>query len=95
MTFEFLSPRQGPTRGLVNPAPRPSTISGKRLGLLWNNQVGGDYTLKRISEILDELHGLADVFFIKKPYLGNAAPDEILDAIEAAGVEIAVAGVGD
>lgn len=95
MTFEFLSPRQGPTRGLVEPASRPGNLRGKRLGLLWNNQVGGDYTLNRIGQLLDDRHGLADIFFIKKPFLGNGAPDDILDAIVAAGVEMAVTGVGD
>ena len=38
----------------IDPAPRPSDLEGKRIGLYWNYKPGGDVALKRIQEILAE-----------------------------------------
>lgn len=38
----------------VDPAPRPSDLDGKRVGLYWNMKDGGDVALSRVEERLRE-----------------------------------------
>jgi len=38
----------------LEPAPRPSDLNGKRIGLYWNLKAGGDVALKRTMELLSE-----------------------------------------
>lgn len=94
MAIEVLDPRQGPTGGMVEPAPRVATLKGVRLGILWNNRPGGDKVLRRIVRDLQERHEFADVFFTKKPYIGNEAPEAILEELQGR-VDAAIVGVGD
>lgn len=94
MRFEYLDPRQGPIGGRVAPAPRLATLDGARIGILWNGRPGGDTVLREIARILDERHRFADVCFVAKPYLGNEAPEAMLDELQAR-VDAAIVGVGD
>lgn len=38
----------------VRPAPRPTTLDGKRIGLLWNLKRGGDVALQTIGTALEQ-----------------------------------------
>lgn len=38
----------------VEPARRPATLDGKRVGLLWNGKPGGDVALDVLEEMLNE-----------------------------------------
>lgn len=38
----------------VRPAPRPTTLEGKRIGLLWNLKRGGDIALETIGAALEQ-----------------------------------------
>jgi hypothetical protein len=94
MAFTFLDPRQGPKSGLVDPARRVTTLSGKRVGILWNNRPRGDALLRSVAEALNQKYGLEEVYFTKKTFIGNAAPAELIEEL-AARVDVAIVGVGD
>jgi hypothetical protein len=94
VSYVFLDPRQGPTGGLVEPAQRPADLKGLRIGVLWNNRPGGDKVLRQIVRILNERHEFADVYFTKKPYIGNEAPEAIIQDLRSR-VDAAIVGVGD
>ncbi len=44
----------------IEPAPRPSDLNGKRIGLYWNIKDGGDIALRRTQELLQERYPKAD-----------------------------------
>ncbi|MCC6856290.1 MAG: hypothetical protein IT189_09545 [Microbacteriaceae bacterium] len=89
-----LDPRLRPGAHKVEPAPRLESLAGKRLGILWNNRLGGDALLRHVGDILQEKCGIADVYFTKKTFVGNAAPNEVLDDLVRQ-VDAVVVGVGD
>jgi hypothetical protein len=90
----FMDPRQGPNRGQVSPAKRLPSLEKKRIGLLWNNRPHGDVMLRHVAETLNAKHGLAEIYFTKKMFIGNAAPEEILKDL-ASRVDAVIVGVGD
>lgn len=89
-----LDPRIQPGGRRVTPAPRLESLTGKRLGILWNNRLGGDKLLAHVGETLRERHGLREVHFTRKTFIGNAAPAELLDELVTR-VDAVVVGVGD
>lgn len=89
-----LDPRQRSNARTVVPARRLASLKDKRLGLLWNNRPGGDRLLKSVGEALREKHQLAEIYFTKKMFIGNAAPPEIIDDLISR-VDMAVVGLGD
>ena len=56
-----------PVLGEVNAtplAPRPSSLEGKTIGLVWNGKANGDVALKRAGELLQErLPGVSVKFY--------------------------------
>ena len=94
MSMTFLDPRQGSSAGMVVPAKRLKSLANKRLGLLWNNKPGGDRLLRNVAELLHHKHNLAEIYFTKKMFIGNAAPPEIIDDLVAR-VDAVVAALGD
>ena len=89
-----LDPRITPGQRRVTPAPRLETLTGKRLGILWNNRLGGDKLLAHVATALKQRYGLQEVHFTRKTFIGNAAPTELLDALVNR-VDAVVVGVGD
>lgn len=89
-----LDPRLKSGTRVVTPAPRLASLTNRRLGILWNNRLGGDKLLTHVGELLKEKHGLAEVYFTRKTFIGNAAPAEIIDDLVAK-VDAVVVGVGD
>ena len=89
-----LDPRLKPGGRGVTPAPRLETLTNKRLGILWNNRLGGDKLLQHVGRLLKEKHHLAEVYFTRKTFIGNAAPAEIIDDLVAR-CDAVVVGVGD
>lgn len=88
-------PTSGPVTGRLITAPRPSTLRGKRVAVLWNGRPHGDKILRRVLDLLRERHGLEVADFLKKPYIGNVAPPEYFDRLLSSRVDAVVAGVGD
>lgn len=89
-----LDPRLTPGGRKVAPATRLETLTNKRIGILWNNRLGGDQLLKHVGELLQKDYGAAEIYFTKKTFVGNAAPAEILDDL-CKRVDAVVVGVGD
>ncbi|RPI42870.1 MAG: hypothetical protein EHM59_16800 [Betaproteobacteria bacterium] len=89
-----LDPRLAPGARRVVPAPRLESLTAKRLGILWNNRLGGDRLLKHVGEVLKQRYGLAEIYFTRKTFIGNAAPAEIIDDLVAR-TDAVVVGVGD
>lgn len=89
-----LDPTLKPGGRVVTPAPRLETLTNKRLGILWNNRLGGDKLLKHVGQLLQETCGVAEVYFTKKTYIGNAAPPEVLNELLGR-VDAVIVGVGD
>ena len=94
MTIKFLDPRQRSHVGAVKPAKRLETFANKRLGLLWNNKPGGDRLLRFVAQLIDQKWKLADIYFTKKTYIGNAASPEIINDLVSR-VDAVIAATGD
>lgn len=89
-----LDPRLKKTTRGVEPAPRLESLTNKRIGILWNNRLGGDRLLKHVGSLLEKRYGAAEIYFTKKTFVGNAAPAEVLNDL-ASRVNAVVVGVGD
>ena len=60
----------------VDIAPRPNTLDGLRIGLVWNRKRGGDVVLSRVGEELSKRYKNLSV----KLYEGGIpAPSTVLD----------------
>ena len=57
-----VSPQQGEVSTLPY-APRPSTLEGKTIGLMWNGKAHGDDALKRAGELIKEAVPSVDIKF--------------------------------
>ena len=89
-----LNPTAGPARGTSGIAPRPASLDGKTVGVIWNGRAYGDRLILEALDILKQRHHVKDVLFREKPFLGNIAPEPIL-AEMAAKADVVIAGVGD
>src|SRR5215204_2619056 len=72
-------------------APRLADIRGKRIGILDNCKEFADIVLRGVAEVLQRDHGVAEVKFWQKSYLGVPSPyaDEM-----AAQCDAVINGVG-
>jgi hypothetical protein len=55
-------------------APRLRTVRGARIGVLDNCKEFADVVLRGVAEVLQREHGVAEVKFWQKSYLGIASP---------------------
>lgn len=92
--LKVLNPTIGPARGRTGVAPRPASLDGKTVGVIWNGRAYGDRLLHEAIDILKERYRVRDVLFREKPFLGNIAPEPLL-AEMAAKADVVVTGVGD
>ena len=56
-------------------APRPATLDGLTLGLLWNDKRGGDVALRRMGELIQERYSDVKVIAYQGP---RGYPPELL-----------------
>jgi hypothetical protein len=92
-TLVMLDPTLTTTRTTVL-SPRLDTLSGKTIGIIWNGRPPGDVILGYAMDELRKRYAIKDIVLLEKPYLGNVAPDAILDELEAT-CDAVVTGVGD
>ncbi|HXF68123.1 MAG TPA: hypothetical protein VNK67_15680 [Burkholderiales bacterium] len=55
-------------------APRLKTVRGARIGILDNCKEFSDLVLAGVAEVLEREHGVGEVTFWRKDYLGRPAP---------------------
>ncbi|MDH3314842.1 MAG: hypothetical protein OEN48_12165 [Betaproteobacteria bacterium] len=55
-------------------APRLQSLNGARIGILDNCKEFADIVLRGVADVLHHKHGIADVKFWQKAYLGIASP---------------------
>lgn len=55
-------------------APRLKTLSGARIGILDNCKEFADVVLRGVAEVLQREHGVTEIRFWQKSYLGIASP---------------------
>ena len=94
LNVTVLDPGSGPTTERVQLAPRPETLSGLTVGVIWNNRPLGDRIIRMVIELLQARFQLEGVVFLMKPFHGNVAPDEMYDEV-ARQCHFAITGVGD
>jgi len=74
-----VAPQQGDITALPL-APRPSSLQGKTLGLLWNGKANGDKALKRAGEMVQRRIPDVTVNF----YSGALpCPDNLMERVKA------------
>lgn len=88
-------PTAGPVTGRLVLAPRPASLAGRRIAVLWNGRPHGDKILRRVLDLLRARHGIEAGEFIKKPYIGNVAPPESFARLLGGRADAVLVGVGD
>lgn len=83
------------TRGFI--ADRLPSLAGQRIVAIWNGRRPGPGRefLEEVLKELDRRHGLKSWDILKKPFLGNAAPAELMEELVASGARGALTGLGD
>ncbi len=92
---QIFDPTAGPVTGKLVLVPRPATLNGKKLVVLWNGRSHGDKVFRSVIDLLKKKYQFEVVAFLKKPYVGNIAPKEFFDKIVAEKADAVLAGIGD
>ncbi|MFQ5897445.1 MAG: hypothetical protein ACE5JN_04275 [Candidatus Methylomirabilia bacterium] len=75
-------------------APRPDSLSGKRVGLVENTKFNSDVLLLKIGKVLEDEYGAAGSVLWRKLNSSVPAHEEILE--DARGrADVVLAGIGD
>jgi hypothetical protein len=62
-------------------AARPSSLDGKRIGILWNAKTNANIYLKRVQECLEERFAAAEFVWHTKRFASNPVEPEGFDAL--------------
>ena len=89
----FVDPTAGGGKEIIPPAPRPTSLSGKVIGLIDNTKEQADIILQTIGEALCERYGGESVIVRRKEHYSKPAAEELIGDM-AKQVDIAVAGLG-
>jgi hypothetical protein len=92
--MEILDPTTEAATQTIAWAPRPTSLSGKRVALIENTKFNSDNLLVRIGNILKEEYGVAECRMYHKHNASVPAHAEIIAEIETS-ADLVVAGIGD
>jgi hypothetical protein len=93
--LEILDPTaETPPTAAIAFAPRPDSLSGKRIGLIENTKFNSDRLLIKIGDILKTEYGAAETRLFRKHNSSVPAHQEIIDELKAT-CDVMVAGIGD
>lgn len=81
----YVSPFDDRARTPVEPAPRPASLEGVRVGLLDIRKPKGQEFLDRVEELLRDEHGVREVERLVKPTFTRPAPPDVLAEAERCG----------
>jgi hypothetical protein len=91
--FIVFKPTVPPRTGGGRLAPRPRTLDGKTVGLLFNSKVNADVYLERVRELIDEKYRGTQVVFHGKATASRAMEPDVLEALRS--VDAVVNAFGD
>lgn len=74
-------------------AARPTSLEGKRVGLLNNSKGNADHLLERIALRLRERYGVEDFLPLTKPIFSRVAPDDQLEQLKSC--DLVVTAIAD
>jgi hypothetical protein len=99
LKWELVNPEGAARPALLSPAPRPTTLEGKLVGLLWNGKPGGETALEEIAAgLTDQVPG---VRFIRYWQTLPATVSErelsatVIQSVAAEQPDVVVASQGD
>jgi hypothetical protein len=75
-------------------APRPSDLTGVKIGLLENGKQNARRFLEDVADLLREHHGAGEVTLRRKENFAQPASPELIEQLSAES-EVVVIGVGD
>ena len=90
-TQTVMLPTGAPATVAMNPAERPKSLKGLRIGLLDNGKEFSDVVLESLAEVLRRDHGVTSIKFWRKGFPAKGAP---FIAEMAAETDVAISGVG-
>jgi len=73
-------------------APRPASLDGKRIGLLWNAKVNADIYLKRLQELLEQKYTNMEFVHRAKPTASKPMEPEVFAALRDCDVVVTAFG---
>ena len=92
MSIRLYDPTAEPRAVAARLAPRLSSLSGKRLGILDNGKANAGTLMLAMAKILQERHGVGEIVKRVKPVAGPPRP-EVLEAL--AQCDLALVGSAD
>ena len=92
--IEILDPTTEAVMQVIEYAPRPAALQGKRVALVQNTKFNSDRLLQKIGDILKAEHGVAEWRMYNKHNASVPAHAEIIEEIKKS-ADVMVAGVGD
>jgi hypothetical protein len=92
--IEILDPTTPAAAQAIAYRPRPSALTGKRVGLVENTKFNSDRLLQKIGEILKTEYGVAETRMWRKHNSSVPAHAEIIEELRRT-CDVMVAGIGD
>jgi hypothetical protein len=92
--IEILDPTTEAVTQVIEYAPRPAALQGKRVALVQNTKFNSDRLLAKIGDILKAEHGVAEWRMYNKHNASVPAHAEIIEEIKKS-ADVMVAGIGD
>ncbi len=89
--LEVLNPVADLPSEPLKPAPRPTSLDGKRVGLYWNYKPGGNYALERVGEQIKQRFKGVSVKMYSSP---RPVLKSVLDAVKSE-CDVVVGATGD
>jgi hypothetical protein len=79
--------------GAVALTDRPTSLDGKRIGLLWNSKVNADIYLARLRELITERHRDVEFVWQAKPTASRPMEPEVFAELKRC--DLVVTAFGD
>ena len=92
--IEILDPTTEAVTQVIEYAPRPTALQGKRVALIENTKFNSDRLLERIGGILKAEYGVSEWRMYRKHNASVPAHAEIIAEVKQS-ADVMVAGIGD
>jgi hypothetical protein len=92
--IRVFDPTTVPKEQALRYAARPTTLQGKKVGLVENTKYNSDKLLLKLGKILTDEYGVQGVLLRRKRGAGVPAHEEIINDIKTE-CDVVIAGIGD